>query len=70
MKEKHLAEIMAFQEEWQNKLPRKPKLSKELLNMRKIQDTLARQERYQEAQKIKFKADEREAWELARLQVC
>jgi len=68
LKEKHLAEIMAFQEEWQNKLPRKPKLSKELLNMRKIQDTLARQERYQEAQKIKFKADEREAWELARLQ--
>merc|ERR1712149_58153 len=52
LKEKHLAEIMAFQEEWQNKLPRKPKLSKELLNM----------------QKIKFKADEREAWELARLQ--
>merc|ERR1712227_1096812 len=48
LKEKHLAEIMAFQEEWQ--------------------DTLARQERYQEAQKIKFKADEREAWELARLQ--
>jgi len=68
LKEKHLAEIMAFQEEWQNKLPRKPKLSKELLNMRKIQDTLAKQERYQEAQKIKFKADEREAWELARLQ--
>jgi len=68
LKEKHLAEIMAFQEEWQNKLPRKPKLSKELLNMRKIQDTLARQERYQEAQKIKFKADEREAWELAPLQ--
>eukprot|EP00658_Telonema_sp_P-2_P051328 TRINITY_DN3938_c0_g1_i5.p1 TRINITY_DN3938_c0_g1~~TRINITY_DN3938_c0_g1_i5.p1 ORF type:complete len:196 (-),score=65.24 TRINITY_DN3938_c0_g1_i5:379-966(-) len=68
LKEKHLAEILAFQEEWQNKLPRKPKLSKELLNMRKIQDTLARQERYQEAQKIKFKADEREAWELARLQ--
>lgn len=68
LKEKHLAEIMAFQEEWQNKLPRKPKLSKELLNMRKIQDVLAKQERYQEAQKIKFKADEREAWELARLQ--
>lgn len=68
LKEKHLAEITAFQEEWQNKLPRKPKLSKELLNMRKVQDTLAKQERYQEAQKIKFKADEREAWELARLQ--
>ena len=33
-----------------------------------FQDTLAKQERYQEAQKIKFKADEREAWELARLQ--
>jgi hypothetical protein len=36
---------------------RKPKFSKELLNLRKIQQTLAKQKEYAEAHKIKLKAD-------------
>lgn len=35
-----------------------PRHSKELLNLRKIQDTLARNKRYEEAAKLKAKADE------------
>ena len=37
--------------------PRTPRWSKELLNMRKIQDTLAKQKKYSEAQKSKGGAD-------------
>jgi ATP phosphoribosyltransferase regulatory subunit HisZ len=41
MKERHLSELKAFQAKVQQKQSR-PKFSKELLNLRKIQDTLAR----------------------------
>ena len=42
----------------------RPKFSKDLLNLRKIQDTLAKQKDYAEAHKMKLKADALEAWEL------
>eukprot|EP00996_Jenningsia_fusiforme_P001566 NODE_243_length_2616_cov_4.208414_g221_i0.p1 GENE.NODE_243_length_2616_cov_4.208414_g221_i0~~NODE_243_length_2616_cov_4.208414_g221_i0.p1 ORF type:complete len:329 (-),score=86.31 NODE_243_length_2616_cov_4.208414_g221_i0:1439-2425(-) len=43
------------------------KFSKELLNMRKIQETLARQKNYPDAHKIKIKADKVEAVERERM---
>ena len=42
----------------------RPKFSKELLNLRKIQETMARSKDYTEAHKLKLKADALEAWEL------
>lgn len=42
----------------------RPKFSRELLNLRRIQDALARQKDYAEAHKMKLKADQLEAWEL------
>jgi len=51
--------------------PRTPKWSRELLNLRKIQDTLAKQKKYAEAAKTKAQADaieakETEAWRVKR----
>lgn len=63
MKERHAAELKAFQQRLISKTSA-PKFSKELLNLRKIQEALAKQKDYVEAAKIKKKADELEAWEL------
>eukprot|EP00435_Cladocopium_sp_Y103_P064710 s497_g26.t1 len=51
--------------------PRNPRFSKDLLNLRKIQDTLAKMKKYSEAGKTKQQADileakEREAWSTKR----
>uniref|UniRef100_A0A7S2UZK5 Uncharacterized protein n=1 Tax=Fibrocapsa japonica TaxID=94617 RepID=A0A7S2UZK5_9STRA len=63
MKERHMAELREFQ---RNLLERqqRPKFSRELLDLRKIQEHLARSKDYQEAHKIKLKSDALEAWEL------
>merc|ERR1711959_713445 len=42
--------------------------SRELLNLRRIQEHLARQKDYAEAHKIKLKCDALEAWELEKWQ--
>jgi len=42
----------------------KPKFSKDLLNLRKVQDSLAKQKEYVEAHKVKLKADEMEIVEM------
>lgn len=63
MKERHAAELRDFQRKLLGKQIR-PKFSKDLLNLRKIQETLAKQKDYAEAHKIKLKADALEAWEL------
>eukprot|EP01052_Picozoa_sp_SAG31_P011450 SAG31_NODE_648_length_13204_cov_57.612908_4_plen_146_part_00 len=44
----------------------RPKFSKELLNIRRIQETLAKQKEYAEAHKTKMKADLMEAEEMER----
>lgn len=44
----------------------RPKFSKDLLNLRKIQETMARSKDYTEAHKLKLKADALEAWELGK----
>eukprot|EP01038_Epipyxis_sp_PR26KG_P013065 gene13065-17514_t len=63
MKERHASELRDYQRKLMGKQIR-PKFSKDLLNLRKIQDTLAKQKDYAEAHKIKLKSDALEAWEL------
>lgn len=78
MKERHAAELRDYQRKLMGKQIR-PKFSKDLLNLRKIQETLAKQKEwvisiirwlnlsgfsYAEAHKIKLKSDALEAWEL------
>ena len=65
MREKHVAELRDFQGNLLKKQTR-PKFSRELLDLRKIQEHLARSKDYAEAHKIKLKSDALEAWELER----
>mmetsp|Transcript_10597 Transcript_10597/g.20948 ORF Transcript_10597/g.20948 Transcript_10597/m.20948 type:complete len:267 (+) Transcript_10597:77-877(+) len=67
MKERHGTELMEYIRNAQSEPLRKPKFSKELLNLRKIQQTLAKQKEYAEAHKIKLKADNLEAFELEKM---
>ncbi|KAH9131383.1 hypothetical protein AeNC1_019676 [Aphanomyces euteiches] len=79
MRERHQGELVEFQQKLLEKQP-KPKFSKELLNLRKIEEHLARQKEYispacvdgahclpcsyAEAHKMKVKSDALEAWEM------
>jgi hypothetical protein len=67
LKARHKAELQEFQEKLISK-PLKPKFSKELLNLRKIQGHLAKQKDYAEAHKMKLKANSLEGWELEKQQ--
>lgn len=67
MKERHLAELAEFQGTLLQRQSR-PKFSRELLNLRRIQEHLARQKDYTEAHKIKLKCDALEAFELEKWQ--
>ena len=67
MKERHAAELRDFQGALLQRQAR-PKFSRELLNLRRIQEHLARQKDYTEAHKIKLKCDALEAWELEKWQ--
>eukprot|EP01005_Ploeotia_sp_CARIB1_P001368 NODE_304_length_994_cov_370.370242_g297_i0.p1 GENE.NODE_304_length_994_cov_370.370242_g297_i0~~NODE_304_length_994_cov_370.370242_g297_i0.p1 ORF type:complete len:218 (-),score=64.51 NODE_304_length_994_cov_370.370242_g297_i0:339-962(-) len=50
-----------------NELPKRPKFSKDLLNLRRIQETLAKQKNYSEAAKVKSRSDRVEAAELEKI---
>jgi len=69
---RHKQEHLSFMEKVKKETtPRTPRWSKELLNLRKIQDTLAKQKKYSEAQKTKGQADQLEiqehgAWKAKR----
>jgi len=65
MKERHGNDLREFQQKLMEKQSR-PKFSRELLNLRKIQEHLAKQKDYTEAHKMKLKADALEAWEKER----
>eukprot|EP01029_Cantina_marsupialis_P028437 TRINITY_DN776172_c0_g1_i1.p1 TRINITY_DN776172_c0_g1~~TRINITY_DN776172_c0_g1_i1.p1 ORF type:complete len:236 (+),score=64.87 TRINITY_DN776172_c0_g1_i1:51-758(+) len=65
MKERHIMELQKFQEELIGK-PARPKFSKELLNLRRIEECLARRKDYAEAAKVKMRCDELEAREAER----
>ncbi|KAL7536606.1 hypothetical protein ACHAXR_007286 [Thalassiosira sp. AJA248-18] len=62
MKERHLDELKEFQQKLLEK-QQKPKFSPVLLNFRKIEEHLARSKNYNEAHKVKAKADRMEAKE-------
>jgi len=67
MQERHSGEVMEFQSRIAEMMHNaRPKFSKELLNVRRIQETLARQKEYAEAHKTKMKADLMETEELER----
>eukprot|EP00741_Cyanophora_paradoxa_P008108 tig00001229_g7845.t1 len=67
MRDRHAAEYAEFIEQLQMKPEHSPKFSKELLNLRRIQEVLAKQKEYADAHKVKLKADNLEAWELEKL---
>lgn len=59
-KEEHQAQ---HEKLWKETEPRTPRWSKDLLNLRKIQETLAKMKKYAEAEKTKVQADKVEAQE-------
>lgn len=61
------AEANEVKEKFQNDAGRRPKFSRELLNLRRIEATLAKAQDYAEAHKVKLKADNMELWELERM---
>lgn len=67
MKERHAASLNEYLRKLQQEPLKRPKFSKELLNLRRIQQTLAKQKDYAEAHKVKLKADNLEAFELEKL---
>jgi len=67
MRKKHANELFRFKDKLQKNMPYRPKFSKELLNSRKIQETLAKMKQYSEAHKIKLKADRLEEVEMEKL---
>ncbi|GIQ87438.1 hypothetical protein KIPB_009475 [Kipferlia bialata] len=62
MDERHSHEYAQYSEELRAK-PRQPKFSVQLLNMRRIEQSLARQQKYKEAQEVQMRADILEEWE-------
>ncbi|KAJ9470972.1 immunodominant antigen [Diplonema papillatum] len=67
MLEQHSMELTKFHGAMTAEAPKRAKFSKDLLNLRKIQETLAKQKNYVEAQKVKLKADRLETIELERI---
>lgn len=65
LKEQHAQEFAAFHERIR-KQPKQCKFSRELLELRRKQDALAKLGKYEEAYKVKDSADHLEQWELAR----
>ncbi|CAM9879227.1 unnamed protein product [Chrysoparadoxa australica] len=63
MRERHEGELRDFQRKLLQQQPR-PKFSRELLDLRRIQERLAKARDYAEAHKMKLKSDALEAWEL------
>mmetsp|Transcript_86057 Transcript_86057/g.247001 ORF Transcript_86057/g.247001 Transcript_86057/m.247001 type:complete len:272 (+) Transcript_86057:88-903(+) len=61
-KQEHMAQLEKMRRETE---PRTPRWSKDLLNLRKIQETLAKMKKYAEAEKTKVQADKVEAQEHA-----
>lgn len=61
MRQRHMLDYNDYRKRSESEPQRKPKFSKELLDLRKIEVTLAKQCEYAEAQKVKVHADEMEA---------
>lgn len=67
MLERHNLELSTFHAEMTNTEPRHVKYSKDLLNLRTIQQSLASQRAYGDAHKVKLKGDKIEAVEFEKL---
>jgi hypothetical protein len=65
LKEQHAGEFCEFQERLRNQ-PKPCKHSRELLELRRKQEALAKLGQYEEAFKVKDSADHLEEWEMAR----
>mmetsp|Transcript_88310 Transcript_88310/g.189648 ORF Transcript_88310/g.189648 Transcript_88310/m.189648 type:complete len:411 (-) Transcript_88310:127-1359(-) len=65
LKEQHAGEFSSFQEKLRNK-PSRSKFSRELLELRRKQEALAKLGKYEEAWKVKEAGDHLEEWEMAR----
>jgi len=66
LKEKHMLEFQTFREKVLREARLRVKHSKELLELRKKEQTLAKQGIYDQAEAVKRKADQLEEWERAR----
>lgn len=67
MRQRHVLDQREFRKKTASEQPRKPKFSKELLDLRRVEVTLARQGEYVEAQQVKVKADTLEEAEKERM---
>lgn len=67
LKEKHMLEFQQFQDKIRKELTQKMKFSKDLLDLRDREAKLVRMKRYDEAEKIKMKADLLEEFERNKL---
>jgi len=65
LKEQHSGEFASFQEKLRTQ-PNRCKFSRELLELRRKQEALAKLGKYEEAWKVKEAADHLEEWEMAR----
>ena len=68
LKEKHMLESQQFQEKIRRELKQKMKFSKDLLELRDREAKLVRLKRYDEAERIKMKADLLEEFERNKLE--
>lgn len=67
MLERHSTELAKFHQEMTQHEPRHVKYSKDLLNLRMIQQTLASQRNYADAEKVKLKGNKIEALEFEKI---
>lgn len=68
LKEKHMLEFQQFQERIRKELKTKMKFSKDLLELRDKESKLVRMKRYEEAEKVKMRADLLEEFEKNKLE--
>jgi len=68
VKQRHGEEFAAFQQQLAEQAPRTYKFSRELLQLRKSIDTLAKQGKYDQAHELKIKARQLEQWERMKLE--
>lgn len=66
LKEKHMIEFQQYHEKVLREATIKAKYSKQLLELRKKQETLAKQKKYGKAEEVKEKTDRLEEWENAK----
>ena len=67
MKVRHQQEFLDFQKDLRIRMPLRPKFSSDILNMRRVQNSLAKQNNFAEAHRIQKAADDLEANELVKL---